>query len=356
MSDSVIDKLASSDHARTYANYDRPAWRRILLNQESFVILLLVVVYIVSCIALPNYAGPTTIDFLLLNIAPFLLIAIPEALVIITGEIDLSVGSIVGLSSAALGIAVHAGLGIVAAILISLAAGLVCGVINGLLVTLLGLPSLAVTIGTLALFRGLAVGLLGTNAYSTFPAFWTDLAGGDIIPGAIPTVTVLIVVLIAIFAVLLHLTPFGRGTFAIGLSKDAALFSGIRVGRTKLLLFVFTGFVSAIAGIYLTLQTTTAVSSNGLGLELNVIAPVLLGGVSVFGGKGAVPGIIGGVLLIGLIQSALSFAGLNSDGVTVVTGALLIGSVISTTILAWAHRRRPATRARTLGVDSRTRD
>jgi rhamnose transport system permease protein len=350
MSESVIDKLAKGDHARTYASYDRPAWRRILLNQESFVILLLIVLYVVSCITLPNYAGPTTIDFLLLNIAPFLIIAVPEALVIITGEIDLSVGSVVGLSSAALGMAVHAHFGIIAAMLISLVVGLVCGVVNGLLVTLLGLPSLAVTIGTLALYRGLAVGLLGTNAYSTFPAFWTNLAGGDVIPGAIPTVTILVVVLIVIFGVLLHFTAFGRGIFAIGLSKDAAQFSGIRVGRTKLLLFVFTGFVSAIAGIYLTLQTTTAVSSNGLGLELDVIAPVLLGGVSVFGGKGAVPGIIGGVLLIGLIQSALSFAGLNSDGVTVVTGALLIASVISTTILAWARRRRPAARSRTTGA------
>ncbi len=350
MSDSIIDKLATADHARTYANYDRPAWRRILLNQESFVILLLIVVWIVASVTLQNYGGATTIDFLLLNIAPFLIIAIPEALVIITGEIDLSVGSIVGLSSATLGLTVHAHWGIVLAILTSLAVGLACGLVNGLLVTLLGLPSLAVTIGTLALYRGLAVGLLGTNAYSTFPEFWTNLAGGDLIAGAIPLVTVLIVVLIVIFSVLLHFTPFGRGIFAIGLSQDASRFSGIRVGRTKLLLFLFTGFVSAIAGVYLTLETTTAVSSNGLGLELNVIAPVLLGGVSVFGGKGAVPGIIGGVLLIGLIQSSLSFAGLNSDGVTVVTGALLIASVISTTILAWARRRRPSARAKPTGA------
>lgn len=350
MTDSIIDKLAAGDKARIYANYDRPAWRRILLNQEAFVILLLILVWIVSSATLRNYGGATTIDFLLLNIAPVLIIAVPQALVIITGEIDLSVGSIAGLSSATLGMAVNAHWGIVAAVLMSLVVGLACGLVNGLLVTALGLPSLAVTIGTLALFRGLAVGLLGTNAYSTFPSSWTNLAGGDLIPGAIPTVTVLIVVLIVIFAVLLHFTPFGRGIFAIGLSKDASLFSGIRVGRTKLLLFLSTGLVSSIAGIYLTLQTTTAVSSNGLGLELNVIAPVLLGGVSVFGGKGAVPGIIGGVLLIGLIQSALSFAGLNSDGVTVVTGALLVASVISTTILAWARRRRPSAREGTTEV------
>ncbi|HEY5320445.1 MAG TPA: ABC transporter permease [Galbitalea sp.] len=355
MSDSIIDKLTSNAERRTYANYDRPAWRRILLNQETFVILLLVVVWIVASTTLNNFGTATTVDFLLFDVAPILMIAVPEALVIITGEIDLSVGSIVGLSSAAVGMAVHAHWGFVAAMILAIVVGLVCGLINGVLVTVLGLPSLAVTIGTLALFRGIAVGLLGSTAYTTFPEYWTNLAQGNIAPG-FPTVMPLVLLLIIVFAVLLHFTPFGRGIFAIGLSKDAATFSGIRVGRTKLLVFLFTGFVSGIAGIYWTLQYGTAVSSNAVGLELQVIAAVLLGGVSVFGGKGAVPGIIAGVLLIGVLQSALSLAGVTSDGISVITGALLVAAVISTTILAWAHRRRPVSRARTTGVDSRTRD
>jgi rhamnose transport system permease protein len=349
MSESIIDKLRAGSASRTYANYDRPAWRRILLNQEAFVILLLVMVWIVASATLNNFGTTTTVDFLLFDVAPILMIAVPEALVIITGEIDLSVGSIVGLTSGVVGMAVNAHWGMVAAMILAIVVGLVCGLINGLLVTVLGLPSLAVTIGTLALFRGIAVGLLGSNAYTTFPTFWTNLAQNDLAPG-FPLVMPLVILIIVVFAVLLHFTPFGRGVFAIGLSKDAATFSGIRVGRTKLLLFAFTGLVSGIAGIYWTLQYGTAVSSNAVGLELQVIAAVLLGGVSVFGGKGAVPGIIAGVLLIGVLQSALSLAGVTSDGITVVTGALLVAAVISTTILAWARRRRPAARSRTTEV------
>jgi ribose/xylose/arabinose/galactoside ABC-type transport system permease subunit len=157
------------------------------------------------------------------------------------------------------------------------------------------LPSLAVTIGTLALFRGIAVGLLGTTAITEFPEYWTDLAK-DNIPGTpIPVIMIPFVVLAVGFAVLLHFTPFGRSLYAIGLNKEAAAFSGIDVGRTKFLLFVMSGTVAGFAGVYFTLLYSNARGDNATGMELAIIAAVLLGGVSIFGGRGALHGVIAGV-------------------------------------------------------------
>ena len=182
-----------------------------------------------------------------------------------------------------------------------------CGALNGFLVAYVGLPSLAVTIGTLALFRGLAVGLLGTKAVTDFPEKWTDLANAtrsastdDPGRSSIP-----FVVLAIAFALLLHFSPFGRGVYEIGLNNEAAHFTGVNVERTKLILFVLSGVVSAFAGIYFTLRFGSARGDNATGLELQVIAAVLLGGVSIFGGRGALHGVIAGVLLIGVLSSAL---------------------------------------------------
>ena len=156
-------------------------------------------------------------------------------------------------------------------------------------IAVLGLPSLAVTIGTLALFRGLALVIIGDNAVANFPkaltAFFTSKIGGT----GIPTVMIGVVVVIVFFGVLLHFTPFGRGLYAMGYSKEAASFVGINVARSKFWLYVASGAVSALAGIFWTLRYTSARSDNASGLELAVIAAVLLGGVSIFGGKGSIP-------------------------------------------------------------------
>ncbi len=207
---------------------------------------------------------------------------------------------------------------------------------------MVGLPSLAVTIGTLALFRGIAVGLLGTTAITEFPEEWTDLAKANIPGTPIPVVMIPFVVLAVIFAVVLHFTPFGRSLYAIGLNKEAAAFSGIDVGRTKFLLFVLSGAVSGFAGVYFTLLYSNARGDNAMGMELQVIAAVLLGGVSIFGGRGALHGVIAGVLLIGVLGSALRLAGVTSDVINIITGVLLILSVVSSSLLAWLQRRRAA--------------
>lgn len=326
--------------ARTYQAYSSPLWRRVLLTRETAVIVLLVAVIAVALATVPNFDSPLTVTYLLRDVAPILLIALPMTLIIITEEIDLSVASIVGLSSVMTGILTQAGLPFPVAAVAAILVGAIAGVINGFLVTVVGLPSLAVTIGTLALFRGIAVGLLGTTAVTDFPEFWTDLAK-DNIPGTpIPGIMIPFVVLAVGFAILLHFTPFGRSLYAIGLNKEAAAFSGVDVGRAKFILFVLSGTVSGFAGVYFTLLYSNARGDNATGMELSVIAAVLLGGVSIFGGRGALHGVIAGVLLIGTLGSALRLAGVTSDIINIITGVLLVLSVVSASLLAWLRRRR----------------
>ncbi|MEV8218420.1 ABC transporter permease [Microbacterium sp. NPDC077391] len=325
---------------RVTRDFDKPLWRRVLLTRESAIVGLLIVVVAFSMMTVRGFAQPITLNYLLLDIAPILLIALPMALVMITGEIDLSVGSMVGLASVVTGGAVHIGLPIEVAMLLALAVGVVGGAFNGFLVTVVGLPSLAVTIGTLALFRGLAVGILGTTAVTDFPETWTALAKAKIAGTTIPYIMVPFLILLVVFVIMLHFTPFGRGIFAIGQSKDAARFSGVNVERTKFILFVLAGVISAFAGIYYTLRFGSARGDNATGLELQVIAAVVLGGVSVFGGRGQLYGVVAAVLLIGVLSSSLRLANITSDVIMVITGVLLILSVVGASALNWLQSRR----------------
>ena len=335
MTSSVLTR-PDAPATRTYASYSRPLWQRVLLTREMAVIALLVVVLVWSNLNVPNFDGPLTLYFLFLDITPILLIALPMTLVIITGEIDLSVASVVGLSSVLVGMLHHdAGLSIPAAAVVALVVGAVCGAFNGFLVSYVGLPSLAVTIGTLALYRGIAVGLLGTTAVTDFPEKWTSLAQDRIGTSSYPVVLVPFVVLAVLFALLLHFSPFGRGVFEIGLNDEAAHFTGVNVERTKFWLFVMTGAVSALAGVYYTLRYGSARGDNATGMELQVIAAVLLGGVSIFGGRGALHGVIAGVVLIGALSSAMRLESLTVNVINIVIGALLVLSVMSTSLLAW---------------------
>jgi rhamnose transport system permease protein len=339
--------------ARSYSSYSRPLWRRTLATREAAVIAALVVVFVYSRLNIEFFDSPLTLYYLFLDMAPILLIALPMTLVIVTGEIDLSVASVVGLSSVTVGILVQDhGFSVPLAGLVALAVGLVCGAFTGFLIAYVGLPSLAVTIGTLALYRGIAVGLLGTTAKTEFPEKWTDLAKQRIVDGQpFPVVLIPIVVLAIGFALLLHFSSFGRGVFEIGLNDEAAHFTGVDVARTKLVLFVLSGVVSAFAGIFYTLQFSSARGDNATGLELQVIAAVLLGGVSIFGGKGALHGVLAAVLLIGVLNSAMRLEGQTVNVINIVVGVLLILSVISTSVLSWLSGKTAGRRA---GLGRRT--
>ncbi len=325
---------------RVARDFDKPLWRRVLISRESAIVALLVIVTVYAIASVRGFGQPITLTYLLLDVAPILLIALPMTLIMITGEIDLSVGSTVGLASVVTGAGVQAGMPFELAAVLALLVGGLGGAFNGFLVTVVGLPSLAVTIGTLALFRGLAVGLLGTTAVTDFPETWTALAKAKIAGTTIPYIMVPFLILLAVFIVVLHFTPFGRGIYAIGLSKDAARFSGVHVERTKFVLFVLAGLVSAFAGIYFTLRFGSARGDNATGLELQVIAAVVLGGVSVFGGRGQLYGVVAAVLLIGVLASALRLANVTSDVINVITGVLLVVSVVGASILTWLQRAR----------------
>jgi len=328
---------------RRILDHGRPLWQRALFTRETAIVALLVVVAVVAAVTVRGFSQSITLTFLLLDVTPILLIALPMTLVMVTGEIDLSVGSMVGLSSVVTGALVQAHWPFGAAALVALLVGVLGGAFNGLLVTVVGLPSLAVTIGTLALFRGVAVGILGTTAVTDFPQQWTALAQAKIAGTSIPYIMFPFAILLAIFAVILHFTPFGRGIYAIGLSKDAARFSGVHVERTKMILFVLSGVIAAFAGIFYTLRFGSARGDNATGLELQVIAAVVLGGVSVFGGRGQLYGVIAAVLLIGSLSSALRLANVTSDVINIITGVLLILSVVAASVLNWlqSRRRRP---------------
>ncbi|QWC86242.1 ABC transporter permease [Nocardioidaceae bacterium] len=327
------DTGTSTATQRAYRDHAHPLWHRLLLTRESAVVALLLAVAAYALASVDNFAGPLTLTFLLLDTAPILLIALPMTMVIVTGEIDLSVASIVGLASVLTGLLTQAGLPMSLTLLVVLVAGAGAGAFNGFLVAYVGLPSLAVTIGTLALFRGLAVGLLGTTAITEFPDAWSDLATATIGASGVPYVIVPFLLLLVLFTWLLHFSAFGRGVYDVGLSSEAAHFTGVDVERTKFLLFVLSGAVSAFAGVYFTLRFGSARGDNATGLELQVIAAVLLGGVSIFGGRGRLHGVIAGVLLIGVLSSALRLEGVTVNVINIVVGLLLVASVVSPVVI-----------------------
>ncbi len=263
-----------------------------------------------------------------LNIGPIALMALPLTFIVMTGEIDLSVASTLGLACSLLGYLFEHGWPLPLAIVTVMVMGIVTGTFNGILVTHLGLPSLAVTIGTLTLYRGIAEIILGSSAVTGFPNSY-DKVGTSPIPGTEFTWTLAIfVVLAVVFGVVLHATPLGRSLFAIGLNKDTAFFSGIRVKRIKLLLYTLSGFICAGAGVLWTFQYASSRYDAGTGLELDVVTVVLFGGVSIFGGKGTIIGVIMAVCVIGGIQSALTLINVSAQAQEVVTGCLLIVSVV----------------------------
>lgn len=275
-----------------------------------------------------TFGNALNISFLLGNTATIAIVALPMTLLVAAGEVDLSVGSMAGLSGSVLGALWNANWPIEQIIPLCLVVGLAGGLLNGLLVTRLGLPSLAVTIGTLALFRGIAQIVLGANAVSDFPQAYLDFGTGRFGTSAIPYIFVLYLGLLLIAAVVLHATPFGRRLFAIGANPEAAFFAGVRVKRTKLLMFAVTGLVSSGAGVIWALHYTSARYDNATGLELSVIAAVLLGGVDFDGGRGTIGGAVAGVFLLGTLQNLLSLKSVSSDSQTIVTGLLLIASVL----------------------------
>lgn len=320
-----------------FANLKLSSIRR---SWDTAIILLLALVLIFASATTGTFLTSTNIFYIFSNTSEIMIIAFAMTFLIILGEIDLSVASILALSSSMLGWSYVRGVPIWGAIFICLAVGTLCGFINGYLVTKLGLGSLAVTIGTLALYRGIANGLLGENTVNEFPAVTTDFGLKSIGSTFMPRTLPLILLIGIFFALLLHRTPFGRRTLAIGQSPEAAKFAGVDVVKHKLIVFTFTGFMSGVAGMVYTFRFSTAQADNGVGLELLVISAILLGGVSIFGGIGTMWGVVAGVLLAGSVESWLTLQEIEAKWRTIVTGILLLISVAAPVLVQKSKARR----------------
>ncbi|WP_306334034.1 ABC transporter permease [Streptomyces sp. KL118A] len=306
---------------------DSPLTRAV--RWDTVVGTLLVVLLLLSFGFVDGFGNALNLSFLIGNTLPIALIALPMTLLVVSGEIDLSVASTAGLSGAVMGALWNAGLAIETIIPLCLLLGVVCGLVNGFLVTRLGLPSLAVTIGTMAAYRGIAQIILGSDAVTDFPTQYLDFAAGRIDGTFVPYAFLPFLALLALAVVALHATPFGRSLFAIGANEEAARFAGVRVKRHKLWLFVATGLMASLTGVFWALHYASARYDNATGLELSVVAAVLLGGIDFDGGKGTLGGAVAGVFLLGALQNAMSLLNVSAQSQIVVTGVLLVVSVLA---------------------------
>ena len=326
---------------RTYQDYGHPLWRRWLVNRESAIIVLLIAVLAYASLAVPKFATPATLTYLLLDVATILMIALAMTPIMITGDIDLSVGSMVGLSSVVFGVLFQAGWSIPVAIVAALVVGALGGALNGLLVTRIGLPALAVTIGTMALFRGIAVGLLGTTAVTGFPQERTKLARAKIGDSPIPVIMILFVVLLMGAVWMLHFSKFGRGIFALGGDESSAVRAGFKVRRIKFWLYVIVGVIAALGGLVRTTSMGQMHPTNLLGMEMMVIAAVVLGGTAITGGTGSLTGVMLGTLLIVIVQNSMILVGVPTFWQRFALGLLIIvGTGVSAVQLTRRRKRQ----------------
>ncbi|MBN3850256.1 ABC transporter permease [Paraburkholderia sp. Ac-20342] len=314
--------------------------RETPLQWEALLVLVLIASLGLGRWLSPVFLTGANLSNVLADLTEIALMALPMTLIIVAAEIDLSVASVLGASSALMGVLWHMGLPMPVVIVLVLIAGALAGLLNGLVIVRLNLPSLAVTIGTLALFRGLAYVLLGDQAVADFPAGYTAFGMDTLGASFIPLPFVIVIVAAVLFTVLLQATAFGRSLYAIGANPTAAAFSGIEVAKIRLRLFVLSGLVSALAGIVYTLRFTSARGDNGEGFELSVIAAVLFGGVSIFGGRGSMVGVLLSLLIIGVLKNALTLDDVSSETLTIVTGVLLLASVLIPNLVArWRAAR-----------------
>jgi rhamnose transport system permease protein len=263
------------------------------------------------------------------------LVALSMTFVIITGGIDLSVGSIIGLVAILLGVLwQNVGLPLPLAIILAMAIGTLSGVANGWIITRFRVPPLIATLATLALYRGLAEGISQARSVRGYPDWFFTLGQGE--AWGVPTQLWLLAAAVLLFGVALARTSFGRVLYVIGNNETAARFSGLAVDRTKLAIYTLSGLTAALAAWIFVSRVSTTRSDMGTGLELDVIAAVVLGGTSIFGGSGSILGTVLGVVLVQLLKNGLALTGVKGDATIVVIGAVLILSILITNL---AQRR-----------------
>jgi rhamnose transport system permease protein len=312
-----------------------------LKSWEALLIVVAIVIFVINSFASPYFLDPWSLSDLTFNFTEKALIALAMALLIIAGEIDLSVAAIVALASTVMGMAMQAGAGTPLLVVIGIATGLACGAFNGALVTMLKLPSIVVTIGTMSLFRGIAYIVLGDKAYGGYPASFAYFGQGYVF-WVFSFEFVLFAVLAIVFAVLLHATNFGRRVYAIGNNEFAARFSGIRVERIKFALFLLTGLMSGIAAVCLTSRLGSTRPSIAQGWELEIVTMVVLGGVSILGGAGTIGGVVIAAFVMGLVTFGLGLLNVPGIVMSIFIGLLLIVTITLPVIIRQFRHRKSA--------------
>jgi rhamnose transport system permease protein len=298
--------------------------RGLLARWELFLLVVLIATFVYGSRFSEYFLTSSNISIAIAGAVPAAIVALGMTLVIVTGEIDVSVGSNVGLCAASLAVAIEQGLPLEAAMLAAMAAGTLAGLFNGVMVAYAGLPSLVVTLGTLALYRGTALIMLKERGVHSFPEWYQSLGFETIAETPVPWSSIIFVLLFLGFAVFLHTTRWGRALYAIGNNREAARFSGIDVRRAILGVFVTSGVMCSIAAVVLTAYLASARADTATGLELPVITAVVLGGVSIFGGSGTLVGVLLALLVLAFVQNALGLAGVTPEAQQIVTGAVLI--------------------------------
>ena len=298
------------------------------LAWETILTLLLIAVFVVNTIASPYFLDVYNLSDATFNFSEKAIVALAMAMLILVREIDLSVAAIISLCSLAMGLSADAGVGTVGLIFIGLGVGVLCGAVNGALVTLVGLPSIVATIGTMSLFRGIAQVVLGDQAITKYPAALQSLGQGYVIKYPPVPYSFALFLLLALAAwFVLHRTTFGRRLFAIGNNPIASRFSGLRVDRIRFTLFLLTGVASGLAAVLLTGRIGSTRPNIALGWELEIITMVVLGGVSIAGGSGSILGVVLAVFVLGFTTFGMSLVNVPGIVINVLLGLLLIISI-----------------------------
>jgi rhamnose transport system permease protein len=311
---------------------------RALIRHETFLALLLVLVLIVLSWQSDRFFTVSN----LLNQGRLMteigLIAIAMTFVIATGGIDLSVGSILGLVAILLGVFwQNVGMPLPMAIVAAIAAGTLAGFMNGFIITRFRVPPLIATLATLALYRGLAEGISQARSVRGYPDWFYVLGQGQVL--GVPTQLWILFAAAIIAAIILAYTRWGRTIYAIGSNEVASRFSGLSVEKTKLALYTASGFAASLAAVIFVSRVSTTRSDMGTGIELDAITAVVLGGTSIFGGRGTILGTIIGLCLIQALKNGLSLAGVKGDGTIMLIGAVLILAILVSNIFGRSGSR-----------------
>jgi rhamnose transport system permease protein len=309
-----------------------------LMSWEGLLLAILIVIVAINIGYSPYYLGVENLVNLFQLSIEKIIIALIMTLIIINGEIDLSVASIMGLSACVMAWLYQMGVPLPLGLLLAIAAGAVAGFLNGFFVAYVGLPSLAVTLAGLIGFRGVARILVEDRAIGGYPLWFNEL-GQQALFGPLTLSIIVFAVLFIVAAITLHGSALGRYIYVMGNGIEAARYSGVKVKQVKLWLFIASGVVSAIAGLLYAARLGSVRGDMAFGFELDIITIVLLGGVSIFGGSGSLLGVGLSIFLILNLRNGMGLANITGNTQTSVIGALLILSVLVPNVVQLTLKR-----------------